>query len=85
MARIFLLKTLVTFLMATPSVVWLLVAALHDTGSAVGHVGCGRRSVPYDAVSTLSKFLGHVVALVDDELLVEHLAAVSPGHGAPVL
>jgi hypothetical protein len=28
LARIFLLKTLVTFLMATPSPVWLLVAAL---------------------------------------------------------
>jgi hypothetical protein len=28
LAKIFLLKTLVTFLMATPSPVWLLVAAL---------------------------------------------------------
>jgi len=37
LARIFLLKTLVTFLMATPSPVWLLVAALWARGQ---HLVC---------------------------------------------
>ena len=33
LAKIFLLKTFVTFLMATPSPVWLLVAALRKEGN----------------------------------------------------
>ena len=35
------------------------------------------RVVPDNAVGTLSQLLGYIVALVDDELLVEHLQAVS--------
>lgn len=44
---------------------------------SIGHEDRAGRVVPHDAVSTLSELLGHIVALVDDELLVEHLAAVS--------
>lgn len=76
LARIFLLKTLVTFLMATPSPVWLLVAALGAESALVMRRAVAR-VVPDNAVGTLSQLLGYIVALVDDELLVEHLQAVS--------
>jgi hypothetical protein len=72
LARIFLLKTLVTFLMATPSPVWLLVAALWAYYQHLCALHCPR-VLPDNAVCALSQLLGHIVALVDDELLVEDL------------
>lgn len=44
----------------------------------------GRAFAPNNAVSTLPKFLGDRVTLVDDEVLVEHLkhlASLKIGHG----
>jgi hypothetical protein len=133
-AKIFLLKTLVTFLMATPSPVWLLVAALYPVGpqghesaclhlttidpawscrwagprgtvarspagaqhrpksrQSLDHLVSSRGSrapcrpgdVPDNTVSSLTKLLGHVVALIDDEFLIEDLedlAAREVGH-----
>jgi hypothetical protein len=89
LAKIFLLKTLVTFLMATPSLVWLLTAALLRVGcqliarSRRGAVfgeknRCGiylhlGADIPDDAVGALAKLLGNRVALVDDEVLVKDL------------
>jgi hypothetical protein len=72
LARIFLLKTLVTFLMATPSPVWLFVAAL---GAHNQHANAPGRGpvLPNNAVCALSQLLGHIVALVDNEFLVENL------------
>jgi hypothetical protein len=73
-ARIFLLKTLVTFLMATPSPVWLLVAALRaHYQHRVCAVPWADRVLPDDTVCALSQLLGHIVALVNDEFLVEDL------------
>src|ERR1700712_3258565 len=72
LARIFLEKTLVTFLIATPSPVWLFVAAL-------GCVSCIPPSIfhsiclPDYAIRALAQLLGHIVALIHDELLVEDL------------
>ncbi len=42
-------------------------------------------TIPHDAVGALAQFLGHGVALVDDELLVEDLEDLAPRqvrHGA---
>lgn len=99
-----MLKTLVTFLIATPSPVWLLVAALqfHGMSKCVEKAdrsktwldGCPTWSssksmtlelsdVPYYAISSLSQFLGYVVSLVNDEVLVEDLedlAALEISH-----
>jgi hypothetical protein len=68
LARIFLLKTLVTFLMATPSPVWLWAHYQHLCA-----LPCPR-ALPDNAVCALAQLLGHIVALVDDELLVEDLS-----------
>lgn len=79
LARIFLLKTLVTFFMATPSPVWLLVAALRARYQCRVPSAPSRgssRVLPDDAVGTLSQLLGNIVSLVDDELLVEDLAVL---------
>jgi hypothetical protein len=43
--------------------------------------GCDR-VLPDDAVRALTKLLGHVVSLVDDEFLVEDLRVVSPWRHA---
>jgi hypothetical protein len=81
LARIFLLKTLVTFLMATPSPVWLLVAALGAHNQHAYAYAPGRGPVlPNDAVCALAQLLGHIVALVDDEFLVEHLCGRQYGR-----
>ena len=43
--------------------------------------------LPDDTVSSLPKLLGHSVALIDDEILVEnleHLATLQISHGAVV-
>lgn len=83
MARIFLLKTLVTFLIATPSPVWLFVAALKSIRSAnavMGSRAIGRRgllALPNNSVSSLTKLFGHIVAFIDDEILVEDLEDLS--------
>lgn len=81
LARIFLLKTLVTFLIATPSPVELFVAALPDHVSALrtatsqclllGYSGVP--DIPHDTISALSKLLCNIVPLVDDKFLVECL------------
>ena len=92
-----MLKTLVTFLMATPSPVWLLVAALrewvsttHDTYMCRRESGKDKKKmkhgllVPNDSVGALAQLLCHIVPFVDDELLVEdleHFAACEVGHG----
>jgi hypothetical protein len=81
LARIFLLKTLVTFLMATPSPVALLVAALCGLSACCtvrcwAVLRCSAVRVlfsPDNAVGALAQFLGHVVALVHNKLLVEDL------------
>jgi hypothetical protein len=81
LARIFLLKTFVTFLMATPSPVWPLVAALgmsaRDTTTVPG-------GLPDNTICALSQLFGHGVPLVDNEVLIEDLedlAAAEVGHG----
>ena len=48
LAKIFLLKTLVTFLMATPSLVWLLTAALWAEGAGVSKRGVAKGGVRTD-------------------------------------
>lgn len=69
--------------MATPSPVWLLVAALrgHYQRRACAEPGCGR-VLPDDAVRAQAELLGHIVPLVDDEFLVEDLRVVSPWRPA---
>ena len=88
LARIFLLKTLVTFLMATPSALWLLVAALGPSSRSAWRPHplppLLLLALPHDAVRALAELLGDGVSLVDDKLLVEdaeHLPAVQSCHG----
>jgi hypothetical protein len=74
LARIFLLKTLVTFLTATPSPVWMLVAALHSTiSTASNKYHRWNQDLPYDTVGTLAELLRHIVLFVHDKVLVENL------------
>ena len=84
LARIFLLKTLVTFLMATPSPVALLVAALCGLSACCAMpcwavLRCDAVDAarvlfsPDNAVGALAQLLSHVVALVHNKLLVEDL------------
>lgn len=68
-----MLKTLVTFLMATPSPVWLLVAALWQFNQHGLRAASRGASLPNNAVGALAQLLGHIVALVDNKLLVEDL------------
>ena len=96
LARIFLLKTLVTFLMATPSLVWLFTAALLNGECLCQHAAGGKGGrergvsqktaarIPDNAVSSLAQLLGDSISLVDDEVLVkhlEHLTALEISHG----
>jgi hypothetical protein len=62
--------------MATPSPVWLLVAALWAHYQHLCALPCPQVS-PDNAICALSQLLGHIVALVDDELLVEDLFKLS--------
>jgi hypothetical protein len=53
--------------------------------SAVATAKCtGSNGIPDDTVGTLAQFLGHIVPLVDNELLIEdleHFAALEVRHG----
>jgi hypothetical protein len=78
-----LLKTFVTFLIATPSPVWPLVAALHNHELYSLASAAEDEGSPDDAIGTLSQLLGHIVPLVYNELLVEdleHLATLQIRH-----
>jgi hypothetical protein len=99
-----LLKTFVTFLTATPSLVCEFTAALdwitcgqphlpqileHDKifskserrkptndnseGTQLGSESAEKADVPNYPISTLTQLLGHIVSLVNDEVLVEDL------------
>ena len=75
MARIFLLNTLVTFLTATPSLVWLFTAALRRQFSAPASEET--QISPYNAVGALSQLFRNGISLVDDKVLVKHLEDLS--------
>lgn len=68
--------------MATPSPVWLFVAALtfrckcartKPSDGVQNHDAKDAKGVPYNAVRSLSKLFGDVVALIDNEVLIENL------------
>lgn len=61
-----------TFLIATPSWVCVFVAALREPYQP-GPISQHCWSIPYDAIGTLSQFLGHRISLVNNEVLVEDL------------
>lgn len=81
LAKIFLLKTLVTFLIATPSFVWLFTAALRYGANVNERSRCSGRlrtlrcaasaDLPDDTVGTLAQLFGNRVTLIDDKVLVE--------------
>jgi hypothetical protein len=78
-----LLKTLVTFLMATPSPVWMLVAALDGTCQHMYMypLTCLTFTLdiqvwgylPHDTIGSLTELFCHIVLLAHDEVLVENL------------
>jgi hypothetical protein len=77
-AKIFLLKTLVTFLIATPSWVWEFVAALWEQELANTQLTTqSRNALPDNSVSTLTKLFSHRISLIDNEVLVENLEHLS--------
>lgn len=66
-----------TFFIATPSPVWLLVAALR------GVKGIGielKGSLPDNAVGPLAQLFCHIVPLVNDEVLIENLENFAPSE-----
>jgi hypothetical protein len=77
LARIFLLKTFVTFLIATPSPDWTLVAALHNI-SYLSMTDPISWVSPDDTVSALTQLLCHIVSFVDHKLLIENLEDLAP-------
>ena len=69
-----MLKTLVTFLTATPSPVWMLVAALHYAISTCPtSIIHWHQDLPHDTIGSLAKLLCHIVLLAHDKVLVEDL------------
>ena len=87
-ARIFLLNTFVTFLIATPSCVWELVAALyHELATCALQLACRPGFLPDNTISSLSQLFGDSVSLVNDEVLVEdfkHLPPLKIRHDAGI-
>src|SRR5271154_6133314 len=74
-ARIFLLKTFVTFLIATPSPFWLLVAALWIYRSAWSAMYVAY--IPDNSISALSQLFRHSVSFINYKVLVEDLDDLS--------
>jgi hypothetical protein len=77
-----LLKTFVTFLMATPSPFWPLVAALQDC--QLLPMAMLLVYVPHDTVSALSQLFCDGVSIINNEILIEDLkdfTATKVAHG----
>jgi hypothetical protein len=82
-----LLKTFVTFLIATPSCVCVFVAALRGRGDCQHRkqISSGKGgfkasqpvNIPDNSIGTLSKLLSDNVSLIDNKVLVEDLEGLS--------